>query len=144
MKSSSSLPEPNAEPLKGNGETILVVDDEKPVLDMATIIFELGGYKVITANNAMLAFEIFEKKWNQIAAVLLDISMPIMNGVELSRILVEINPEVKIIASSGHATVNNELELRNLGVNHFLPKPYNVRQLMAMVHNAIHGESPAD
>lgn len=130
--------EEDTAPPKGNGELILIVDDEKSVLDMASIIFELSGYQVITADNAMLAFEIYEKRSKNINVVLLDLAMPIMDGVALSKILVDIDPEVKIIVSSGQATPLNELQLRNLGIKSFLPKPYNVSQLLKAVHDVIY------
>lgn len=121
-----------------------MVDDEKSVLDMASIVFELSGYRVIAADNAMLAFEIYEKRRKDIDVVLLDLAMPIMDGIQLSHILVEIDPGVKIIVSSGQATPMKELELRRLGIQYFLPKPYNVTQLLTVVHNVIHpGETAA-
>ncbi|MDD5348815.1 MAG: response regulator [Chthoniobacteraceae bacterium] len=134
----------DAKPSSGNGELILMVDDEKSVLDMASIVFELSGYRVIAADNAMLAFEIYEKRRKDIDVVLLDLAMPIMDGIQLSHILVEIDPGVKIIVSSGQATPMKELELRRLGIQYFLPKPYNVTQLLTVVHNVIHpGETAA-
>jgi len=125
----------------GNGAYILVVDDEKSVLDMASIIFEMRGYNVITANNAFTAFETYEKHFKHIKAVLLDVAMPVMDGVALSRILLEINPEAQIILSSGQNSNLNELELRSLGIKHFLPKPYNAAQLVKTIGEAVHGKT---
>jgi DNA-binding NtrC family response regulator len=122
----------------GSGEVILVVDNEKSVLDMASVIFGLGGYKVVTADNSMQAFETYEKLHKKIHAVLLEVAMPIMDGVELSRILVEINPRVKIVVSSRQDTAYNELELRNLGIKHFLSKPFDVTKLLKTIFDVIH------
>jgi two-component system, cell cycle sensor histidine kinase and response regulator CckA len=122
----------------GSGEVILVVDHEKPVLEMASVIFGLGGYKVITADNSMQAFEIYEKRCHKIQVVMLDAAMPIMDVVELSGILVDINPKVKIVISSRSEVSYNELGLRNLGVKHFLPKPFDVSTLLRTIFDVIH------
>lgn len=82
----------------------LLVDDEKSVLNLATIILELGGYKVITASSPLLALEIYEKQSKHIDAVVLDLAMPNMDGIRLSRMLLEINPQARIIISSGQTT----------------------------------------
>ena len=133
----ANAPEENHAFPKGNGELILMVDDEKSVLNMASIVFEMSGYKVITASHAGQAFEAYEQQSKNISAVLLDLTMPIMDGIELSRRLVEIDPEVKIIVSSGQTTPDKELELRNLGVHHFLHKPYNASQLLKTMRDVI-------
>lgn len=130
-------------PTKGHGELILLVDSEPSVLDMAKIVFSLAGYKVITTGNSMQAFEIYEKRSGSIAVVLLDLAMPIMDGVALTHILVDINPEVKIIVASREDTPKKELELRKLGVKDFLSKPYNVTELLRVIYQAIHPEAAA-
>jgi two-component system, cell cycle sensor histidine kinase and response regulator CckA len=127
----------------GSGEVIFVVDNEKPVLEMASVIFGLGGYKVITADNSMQAFEIYEKRYSKIDVVLLDAAMPIMDAVELSSILVDINPKVKIVVSSRPGASYNELGLRNLGVKYFLPKPFDVSTLLRTVYDVINQSETA-
>lgn len=121
----------------------LLVDDEKSVLNLATIILELGGYKVITASSPLLALEIYEKQSKHIDAVVLDLAMPNMDGIRLSRMLLEINPQARIIISSGQTTPPKELELRSLGIRHFLPKPYNVSGLLTIVSEVIHAKAAA-
>lgn len=120
-------------------ECILVVDDEKPILDLTSYIMQSRGYRVITAQNAQAAFEAYEKQRHNIQAVMVDIGMPDMDGVELSHHLVGINPEVKIIVSSGRMTETSEQQLRDLGVKHFLAKPYGSSRLLDTVENLLHG-----
>ena len=143
MKATPSNSHASATPPRGSGEVILVVDDEKSVLNLVTIILELGGYKVITADSPILALGIYEKQSKHIAAVVLDLAMPNMDGIRLSRMLLEINPQARIIISSGQTTPPKELELKNMGIRHFLPKPYNVAGLLTMLSEVIHAEAGA-
>lgn len=125
-------------PPHGNGELILMVDDEPSVLTIAGIVLGLNGYRLLTAGNAIEAAVIFERQKEEIAAVIVDLAMPGMDGMALSRVLIGMVPCVKIIVSSGHTTPAKELELQRMGVQAFLPKPYNVSQLLALVHRVIH------
>ncbi len=133
-----NFPQDETFPPQGKGEVLLLVDSEKSVLEMASIVFGLAGYKVITADNSAKAFEIYHKQSKKIDAVLLDWSMPAIGGVTLSRKLVDINPRAKIIVSGRQDFPQNELELRKLGVRYFLSQPYNVTELLKAVHETIH------
>ena len=83
------------------------------------------------------ALALYREHSNSITLVLTDVMMPGMDGVELSRALREINPQVKIIASTGQATETRQDELRALGVNAILSKPYNAKTLVSTLHDAI-------
>lgn len=127
---------------RGDGKCILVVDDQESVLDMASIIFELRGYKVLTAINSFIAIETYEKHCSQIHAVLIDFNMPVMDGKELCRVLMEINPKAKIIISSEISARMNELEFRNIGIKYYLTKPFDPAQLLKTVQDAIQNNAP--
>jgi len=81
--------------------TILVVDDERTVLRLAERILERGGYRVITAGSAQEGIALYRQAGGTICAVVLDMSMPEMSGIEAARILKKMDPDVRIILSSG-------------------------------------------
>jgi nitrogen-specific signal transduction histidine kinase/CheY-like chemotaxis protein len=86
--------------LRGAG-TVLVVDDERVVLEMAKRALERHGYKVLTADSGLAAIDVFRRHPGEIALVVLDLSMPRMNGDETLPELRKIRPEVKVVVSSG-------------------------------------------
>ena len=122
----------------GMGETILVVDDEAYIAKMTAMVLRKHGFKVLVAAGGDEALALYREHANAIAIVLTDIMMPGMDGVELSHALQEINPRVKIIASTGQATETRQAELRAVGVEVILRKPYNAKTLLATLHDAIH------
>ena len=126
----------------GQGEWILVVDDEAPICRIAERILQQNGYKVLTASNGDEALKIYEERRQEISLVLTDISMPAMDGIELARVLTLTEPNVKIIVSSGKIDQNHDSILSNLGVKGRLWKPYGADQLLRTTHAIIHGETP--
>jgi len=125
---------------KGDGETILVVDDELFITNVTSIVLARNGYKVLTAANGIDALALYEAHADEIKVILTDVMMPGMDGVSLSRALKEIDHEVKIVACTGYAAETREEELRALGVNVILTKPYDAKKLVASVGDAIRAE----
>ena len=121
----------------GNGATILVVDDEDFIARMTAMVLGKNGYKVLSAANGLAALSLYNEHASEIKLVLADVMMPEMDGVKLARALKEINPQIKIIASTGQATESRQAELRALGVNVILRKPYDAQKLLAALHNSI-------
>jgi CheY-like chemotaxis protein len=115
---------------QGQGELILVVDDEAPIREITATILESYNYRTLTAKNGMEAIAIYNQHQNQIKVVLMDIMMPEMNGNSAIRNLKKINPEVPIIACSG-CNVENMLEPGNKNqVAAILSKPYANEELL--------------
>ena len=85
--------------------TILVVDDEEMILEMARSILEQSGYTVIMAENGEQAISIFREVADQISAVLLDMTMPVMSGEKTLKLLRAINPDVPVLWSSGFSEI---------------------------------------
>ena len=114
----------------GNGELILVIDDESSIREITRDILESYGYHVLTAKDGMDAALVYEKHNKQIDAVVTDMMMPNMDGAAIIRIMKRVNPEVKIIAASGLS----EDEQVNKGIKDvvqaFLPKPYKADVLL--------------
>jgi len=123
---------------KSHGETILVVDDEPSITTVTSLVLGHYGYKVLTADNGTTALALYQEHANEINVVLTDVMMPGMDGVSLSRALKQIDNQVTIVASTGYATESREAELRALGVNVILRKPYNAKTLVSTVSNAIY------
>ncbi len=122
---------------KGNGELILVVDDESSILEIAQSTLETYGYKVITANNGLEAVEIFKRIQKNIKVIITDINMPYMDGFSLIKSLNEINPATKFIASSGLLISKNNIELAAFNVKAFLQKPYTAENLLRKINEVL-------
>lgn len=103
---------------------ILLVDDDQAVLEFTRIALAGLGYNVTAATGGREAVSIFEKNWQEIDAVLLDVSMPDMDGSTTFYALREINPEVKVIMCTGFDVTSKAHQLLGEGVKAFLHKPY--------------------
>ena len=114
----------------GNGELILVVDDEKSIREITRGTLETFGYNVLTANDGTEALAIYADKKNEIAAVLTDMVMPFMDGPATIRALQRMNPKIKIIAASGLGQAQRAGEGALEGVSVFLNKPYTAEKLL--------------
>jgi hypothetical protein len=131
-----------AAPMQGNGEQILVVDDEPNILQMTKMIFEKHNYRVLSANDGPEALALFAQQMGSIGGVITDVAMPYMDGVALVRSLKKMKSDIPIIASTGQVDQPGIAELRSLGVKNFLMKPYNTEKLLATVHDTLQGGEP--
>ncbi|MDZ4164530.1 MAG: response regulator [Smithellaceae bacterium] len=105
-------------------ETILLVDDEKMVLEVTGTMLETLGYRVFVASSGQGAIDIYLENRNEVALVILDMIMPGISGGETFNRLREINPEIKVLLSSGYALNGQAQEIMNRGCNGFLQKPF--------------------
>ncbi len=116
---------------------ILVVDDEQLVRETVKKMLEIGGYDVILAPNGEEALKIYKANKEQISIVLLDMTMPIMDGEETFRELRRINPDVKVLLSSGY-NENDILErFIGKGLTGFLQKPFVLSSLLKTIQSII-------
>jgi two-component system, cell cycle sensor histidine kinase and response regulator CckA len=122
---------------EGNGELILVVDDEVAICDVTKASLEAYNYQVVTANDGLDAIALYAQHKDDISAAIVDMMMPCMDGLTTIRTLQKINPQVKIIASSGLFSNVMTAELANIGVKIFLSKPYTAEQLLKNLHKVI-------
>ena len=127
---------------KGQGELILVVDDEKCVRDSARLTLQTGGYQVIVAADGTAALAEFAINSGRIALVITDIMMPVMDGVALIRALRTMAPTLPIIASTGLVEKGQSAELVELFVSTVLHKPYGALTLLEAVHDSLHKVPP--
>jgi len=125
--------------ISGTG-TILFVDDEKMIIDVGQAILKKLGYNVITATGGQEAVDLFGKNRNEIDLVVLDMIMPDMNGSEVFDRIREINPDVKIMLSSGYSLNDQAAEIMEKGCNGFIQKPFNMNKLSAKLSEILHGQ----
>lgn len=114
--------------VRGSG-LILVVDDE-PVLRRAAIqVLKMLGYDAVGAEDGIAAIEIFSKRSNEISGVLLDMSMPRLDGRGTYLAMREIDPEVRVLLTTGYALNEEAQAIMDLGVRGFIEKPWNIQTL---------------
>jgi two-component system, cell cycle sensor histidine kinase and response regulator CckA len=111
------------EPWAGQG-TVLVVEDQAPVRDLARMILEGSGLTVLTAEDGRQAVGVFTEHIREVHAVLLDLSMPGMDGVEVLHYLTGLAPEVRVVLCSGYNEQDVNARLDGLKPAGFLRKPY--------------------
>jgi len=117
-------------PPRGNGETVLVVDDEPSVLTLTSQTLEAFGYRTLTARDGTEAVAIYQQHQGEISVVLTDMAMPTMDGPATIRALRKINPIVKIIVASGSASGKSVATGPDAGTKYFLAKPYTAGTLL--------------
>jgi CheY-like chemotaxis protein len=125
----------------GHGETILFIDDEAAIREVAKAVLSQSGYNVLTAEDGPSALAIFAQQSKEIAAVLTDSEMPIMSGLMLARILCKMDSETKIILSTARDSDYSEAELSNVGLEAYLNKPYTRETLLRTVDRVLHNNS---
>ena len=116
--------------LEATTRLILVVDDESAVREVTRRTLEAYGYRVATALDGAEAVAYYTGNQEEVAVVLTDMMMPVMDGLATIRVLRKINPGVSIVAASGLATNGDVAKVASEGVRHFLPKPYTAAQLL--------------
>jgi len=124
----------------GNGELILVVDDEQAVRQITKETLEVFGYSVVLASDGAEAVAIYARQGGDIAAVLTDMMMPIMDGPATIHVLRRMNPAVRIIGASGLSSIGHAAHAASLGIGHFLPKPYTAEALLKVLRQALSAE----
>ncbi|MFB0533367.1 MAG: PAS domain S-box protein [Anaerolineae bacterium] len=123
----------------GGTETVLVVDDEEPVRALLRRILEEGGYTVLLTTDGFEAVELYTRLSTKIDMVVLDIIMPQMSGWETYERLREINPEVKVLLSSGYSENGQAQDILAAGARGFLQKPYDPRAVLRKVREVLEG-----
>lgn len=117
----------------GNGELILVVDDEQAIREITRGTLETFGYRVLTASDGTEAVALYAEKKGEIAAVLTDMVMPFMDGSATIRALQKMDPRVRIIAASGLPAGQHSGDNGLSGVQAFLNKPYTAEKLLKVL-----------
>jgi two-component system cell cycle sensor histidine kinase/response regulator CckA len=127
--------------LMGN-ETILLVDDEVMILEVAQQILQSLGYTVYTANSGQAALDTYDRHREAIDMVILDMIMPGLSGRETYRRLKAINSELKVLLSSGYSLNGEAQDILDSGCNGFIHKPFNLMQLSVKVREILGSPLP--
>jgi PAS domain S-box-containing protein len=122
--------------LHGSGK-ILLVDDEDLLRNTAKRMLNELGYEVILAENGLDAVKIFEKKKEEIDLIITDVLMPVMTGKEAFYKFKEIDPEIKVIVSSGFVKDENIDEMKDLNLSGFISKPFNIIELSHLIYKVL-------
>lgn len=116
---------------RGNGELILVVDDEASIREMTKSSLEANGYRALTAGDGTEALSLYAQHSEEISVVLTDMMMPYMDGVATIRALEKMNPKVRVVASSGMAGHGEAARHASARVKAYISKPYTAEKLLA-------------
>ncbi len=125
-------------------DTILLVDDEEPIRTLGRTMLERMGFSVFSAANGIEAVEIFRKYKNQIACIILDLTMPHMDGDETFRKMRFIRPDIPIIMSSGYNEQDVVNRFLGKGMSGFIQKPYHLSTLAEALKKVITGSKSGD
>ena len=120
----------------GDGKTILLIDDEEMVINISEMMLKKLGYTVLKAHNGYEGLQLFETKKSKIDLIISDLEMPKMNGKGVLDKLREIDPQVKVMLSSGALIDKDEQRVINEGFNGFLKKPYSMTTLCEKMSEA--------
>ena len=129
-KSEAAVRAPASKYPKGNGELILVVDDEDNVREITKASLEKFGYRVLTATDGGDAIGVYAQHSDEITVVLTDMAMPFLDGPSAIRAIRRVSPNQKVVAMSGLLNPEQTAELESLNVSSFLTKPFTAEKLL--------------
>ena len=124
-----------SEPASVYGKKILLIDDEAGIREAGQVLLEQIGYTVLTAQDGVGALEIYKKEWKGIDLVILDLNMPELSGKEVLENFTIINPDVRVLISTGYITPEERAGLK--GIVEVIEKPFDFEQLVEKVRIAL-------
>lgn len=116
--------------VQGNGETILLVDDEQEVLEVGRELLERFGYKVLIAHDGEDAMDVFSEFEKDVQCVILDLNMPGVDGQACLERLLERSPRIRIIVATGYLEKERRKEMIQSGASGFITKPYRFTDML--------------
>ncbi len=125
------------EEIPGGTETVLIIEDEEMLKSLAKGILVSKGYTVLTAEDGMQGVELYRNHQKEIAVVLSDIGLPILDGHDVFRKIRTINPKAKIIFASGYFDPETKSEMFKAGLKNFIQKPYMHDEVLQKIREAI-------
>jgi CheY-like chemotaxis protein len=129
---------------RGQGELILVVDDEAGVRDVAAAILTQHGYRVITCSDGIEAIGLYTERSTEVQGVISDINMPNLGGPALALVLRRLRPDVKILAITGLGSQGSSQAPEPVAFTAMIQKPFTVETLLTALHRMLHDSPPAD
>jgi len=122
---------------RGNGETVLVIDDEENIIQITVATLEHFGYKTISAADGAEGLAVYKERPGKVDLVLTDMSMPEMDGPSMIKALRSIDPSIKIVGMSGLMNSEQTAELESLQVAAFLTKPFTAEKLLNAISDVL-------
>lgn len=135
--------DPSREVAEFGSGTILVIDDEETVRNVAKIALERCGYKVLAAEDGQKGLDIFEQAPDAISLILLDMAMPGLSGEDTLKRIHAIRPDTPVVVSSGFSETDARAKFPD-SITAFLQKPYTARQLGAEIMSILRGAAASD
>ena len=136
----ASLRSPSSD--MANRGLILLVDDDETIRRAVRQMLEHIGFDVVVAGDGRDAIEVFREHQQQITAVVLDLTMPVMNGEQTFRALRAISPDVKVVLSSGYTDLEVSRRFASGGLAGFLKKPFDIEELQGVLARALDDRRP--
>jgi len=121
----------------GARELVLIVDDEDFVTMLAQRVLTDEGYRVVTARDGFQAIDLYRRLRDQIELIILDFTMPVMDGSDVFEELLQINPKVPVVLSSGFAEQERLRSMLARGLRGFIPKPYTQQKLLTQIRSVL-------
>jgi PAS domain S-box-containing protein len=133
--------EETLEEISGGTETLLVVEDEEMLMMSLRIVLVEKGYTVLSAGDGLMALKIYQERKNDIALVLTDLGLPNMTGMEVCQRIKTIKPNEHIILATGYLDPEMKSEFLKTGIQNFLFKPYDLKQVLKEVREVLDEKS---
>ncbi len=118
-------------------ETIMVVDDDHQMRDLLGELLESVGYETISASSGIECLALYQENQNKISLIILDMMMPQMSGKKCLEALLELDPTVKVLISSGHSDDGPISEALGTGAKAFINKPYDIHKMLSTIRNLL-------
>jgi two-component system cell cycle sensor histidine kinase/response regulator CckA len=133
----SEKDEETLEEIPGGTETVLIVEDEEMLMMSLQLVLVEKGYKVLSAQDGLMALKIYQERKNDIALVLTDLGLPNMTGMEVCQRIKTIKPNEHIILATGYLDPEMKEEFLKAGVQHFLYKPYDLKKVLKVIREVL-------
>jgi CheY-like chemotaxis protein len=133
-------PSSTTKDLTAGSETILLVDDEKVIVAVNRPMLEKLGYTVLTAEGGREAIEVFDANHDRIDMVILDMIMPDLGGGAVFDHLKSVQPDVKVLLSTGYSISGQAEEILARGCAGFIQKPFNITMLSQKIREILDGD----
>lgn len=121
-------------------ETVLFVDDEEAIAEMAQTMLNKLGYKASICTDPLEALSLFKKDPKSFDLVITDMTMPKMSGVTLSKNLKEVRPDIPIIICTGHSSLENEEKTKEIGISAYAMKPITMAEIAKLIRFVLDGK----
>jgi DNA-binding response OmpR family regulator len=127
----------------GGAETLLIVDDEEVLVELLHRLVERHGYRALSAMSGKEALRLFDENRDKIDLVITDLMMPEMDGKQLAKELLQRDPSVRILISTGYSEPSDISFLLEAGARGIVMKPYQADKLLVAIQAALRDESIA-